>query len=222
MKLGTENIGGIYVGGSKIVQAYLGENAVFESGRLPSGYTELEYIKSDGTQYINTEVKPNQNTDVLLNMYMGTATSKWLYCMGAKDGTNSYVIFAQSSSGTVQAQYGTQTVDIVLNSALTNGANISIRRNSFAVNGNDKQLDQEQFDISFDFFLFTYNHIGSANTSRMAQMKLYSCQMYDNGTPIRDFIPSKNPSGEIGLYDTVVGKFYKNAGTGSFTAGPTV
>ena len=29
---------------------------------LPSGYTPLEYIKSSGTQYINTGFNPNQNT----------------------------------------------------------------------------------------------------------------------------------------------------------------
>ena len=53
-------------------------------------------------------------------------------------------------------------------------------------------------------------------------MKLYSCQIYDNGTPVRNFIPCKNPSGVVGLYDLVDGKFYTNAVAGNFTAGETV
>ena len=31
---------------------------------LPAGYTRLEYIESDGRQYIDTELKPDQNMRV--------------------------------------------------------------------------------------------------------------------------------------------------------------
>ena len=34
------------------------------SSRLPSGYTQLEYIQSSGTQYIDTGIKPNQDTSI--------------------------------------------------------------------------------------------------------------------------------------------------------------
>ena len=33
--------------------------------RLPSGYTELEYIESSGTQYVDTGVVPNNKGEVL-------------------------------------------------------------------------------------------------------------------------------------------------------------
>ena len=39
-------------------------------GRLPSGYTELQYIESTGTQYINTGFQPNQNTRVTATAYL--------------------------------------------------------------------------------------------------------------------------------------------------------
>ena len=58
---------------------------------------------------------------------------------------------------------------------------------------------------------------------RSARMNFYSCEIYDNGTLIRSFIPCKNPSGTIGLYDIVNSKFYTNVGSGgTFTAGPEV
>ena len=53
-------------------------------------------------------------------------------------------------------------------------------------------------------------------------MKLYSCQIYDNGTLVRDFIAAKLSDGTVGLYDTVNSQFYSNAGTGTFIAGPEV
>lgn len=40
------------------------ERAVMPSSRLPEGYTELEYIRSDGGQHIDALVTPTQNTRV--------------------------------------------------------------------------------------------------------------------------------------------------------------
>ena len=34
---------------------------------MPSGYTEVEYIESTGTQYIDTGFTPNQDTRMLLD-----------------------------------------------------------------------------------------------------------------------------------------------------------
>ena len=53
-------------------------------------------------------------------------------------------------------------------------------------------------------------------------MRLYSCIIYNGDTPIRKFIPCKNSSGAVGLYDTVGGTFYGNSGTGVFTAGAEI
>lgn len=55
-------------------------------------------------------------------------------------------------------------------------------------------------------------------------MRLYSCKIWKTvafeGVPlIRDFIPCKNASGEVGLWDDVNSVFYGNAGTGTFIAG---
>ena len=35
---------------------------------LPDGYTQLKYIESTGTQYINTGFKPNQDARVVANL----------------------------------------------------------------------------------------------------------------------------------------------------------
>ena len=55
-------------------------------------------------------------------------------------------------------------------------------------------------------------------------MRLYSCKIWKTtaleGVPlIRDFIPCKNASGKVGLWDDVNSVFYGNAGTGAFIAG---
>lgn len=52
--------------------------------------------------------------------------------------------------------------------------------------------------------------------------KIYSCQIEIDGVVIRNFVPCIAPTNAVGLYDLVEGKFYGNAGTGAFTAGPAV
>lgn len=58
------------------------------------------------------------------------------------------------------------------------------------------------------------------NVDNYTKAKVYSCKIYDNGTLARDFIPCKNASGLVGLWDDVNNTFYSNAGSGTFTAGP--
>lgn len=72
----------------------------------------------------------------------------------------------------------------------------------------------------YNIVLFGINTVGSV--SFFSASNLYSCQIYDNGTLIRDFVPCTNASGTVGLYDVVNDEFYQNAGTGTFTAGPNV
>ena len=71
--------------------------------------------------------------------------------------------------------------------------------------------------MSHTMYLFGVNSNGSA--SFLSPIKLYSCQIYDNGTLVRDFWPCYDPDGVACLYDKVEKKYYYNAGTGAFTAG---
>ncbi|MBQ3933453.1 MAG: hypothetical protein II653_06835, partial [Lachnospiraceae bacterium] len=44
--------------------------------------------------------------------------------------------------------------------------------------------------------------------------------LLDNGVLVCNFIPCKNASNVIGMFDLVSGQFFTNAGTGNFIAGP--
>lgn len=74
--------------------------------------------------------------------------------------------------------------------------------------------------MPYNLALFANNRSGSIQEK--TSMTLYNCKIYENEIAVRDFIPCKNPSGNIGLYDVISGEFYGNAGSGSFTAGPVV
>ena len=51
----------------------------------------------------------------------------------------------------------------------------------------------------------------------MTLMRLYSCQIYDNDTLIRDYVPCMDNNGVYGLYDKVNGVFYTSATDSGFT-----
>lgn len=80
----------------------------------------------------------------------------------------------------------------------------------------------QQGQTKFNLFVLTCNNAGNFNSNYNTYARLYSCQIYDNGTLIRDYVPCTNPSGEVGLYDLENEEFYGNAGSGAFTAGPEV
>ena len=73
--------------------------------------------------------------------------------------------------------------------------------------------------------LFASNSNGTVDN--YVAMRLYACRVHSQSsgptyTYYRDFVPCIDPSGAVGLYDLLGKKFYRNNGTGTFTAGPPV
>lgn len=178
---------------------------------LPDGYTQLEYIQSSGTQYIDTKFNPNQNSGIEVKAYFDANKSVYgdYHCMNLTAGSSGGYFYYSPSGGT---------------SAKGNW------KNAIHVFKQDKNLcyvDGElhhtfaatTFQQSTSIYLFGRNDGGILGDAG-GTVKIYYCKIYDNDTLIRNYIPCKNQNGEIGLYDLVNGMFYGNAGTGAFTAGP--
>lgn len=199
-------------------KAYIGvEN--FVPRDLPNGYTQVEYIESTGTQYINTGFKANQNSRIVFD-FMLYDYSNARPMFGARDGAgkNAFCLFANQNK-TYQRDYASvQSAN--LGTVKFERTIVELNKNQFIVG--DSVLDTASastFSGSYPVFLFAVNNGGSLHSSGVTSGQLYSCQIYDNGTLVRDYIPCVNDSGAAGLYDLVNGAFYTNAGTGAFTAG---
>lgn len=185
---------------------------------LPSGYTRLDYIESSGTQYIDTGFKPNGNSRVVMD-FEGVAISQTLALFGARstNSTNAFGMWVEG--GKAQAQYGnvgynTKPITITNTDRLTYDLNKGVA----TVGGTTVTFDNLSFASNCSLALLGMNSNGTVD-ERRASGKLYSAQIYDNGTLVRDFIPCKNASGVIGLWDNVNSVFYANAGTGTFSTG---
>ena len=78
----------------------------------------------------------------------------------------------------------------------------------------------ESFSCTYPITLFAWNNGADGIVKNKSQ--IYGCKLYSGSTLIRDFVPRKNSSGEVGLYDNVTKQFYGNAGSGAFIAGEEV
>ena len=188
--------------------------------KLPSGYTELEYIQSSGTQYIDTGFKPNQDTRVVTKFDMIQTDTAWRKLWGS--GSGSYNLdFALWNDGTtkLQSYYGTKTNSAVPITSMS--LNVDANKNIWEYSGETITFDKNNFTCAYSMYIFNVNKDNSS-AYLPGMMKLYFFKIYNNEVLVRDFIPCKNPSGAIGLYDTVNNQFYQNVGSGTFIAGPEI
>ena len=186
--------------------------------KLPSGYTELEYIQSSGTQYINTGFKPNQDTKISITVDFPLSGTSWLYGGRTSAGSNSLGFLCESGSR-YRFDYASSITALTVKP--TGKFTIDSDKNKCYINGELAfTAPYKTFASPVNMYIFNNNNNGSLSGGSSA--KLYNCSIYDNGVLIRSFIPCKNASGTVGLYDSVNNQFYKNAGRGTFIAGPEI
>ena len=188
--------------------------SVPHSKGLPAGYTELAYIQSSGTQFIDTGFKPNQDTSFEADFEILEYDASNLCVFGARNSLNlRYELFARNDNK-YQIYYNTSfSFDFP---GIINRHSLSMQKNVCNLDGISYSGTYGTFQINYNFGLFTVNNAGKWD-SRIPLMRLYSAKLYDNDVLVRDFVPCINASGEVGLYDLVGKQFYGNAGTGVFT-----
>lgn len=184
--------------------------------KLPKGYKRLKYIESTGTQYIDTEFKPNQDTRVVCKgQFLDISSTVNMFGTRVSTSSGRYELLVSgnyifSSYNTAAGSSISSTTDILL-----------IDKNKNVTSNNGKVFDTSAyaaFQANYNLLLFAGNRAGTV--SGKAKCRIYFFQIYDNGILIRDYVPCMDSNGVAGLYDFVNDVFYTNAGTGTFIAGP--
>lgn len=186
---------------------------------LPAGYTQVEYLKSTGTQYINVGFKPNQDTRIVLDVNSPLVSGPvWLFGARTAADSKTYNFLCQGSK--YRSDYNdNSSTSLTINPS--GRFEIDKDKNITKINGSTAStIPYGAFQCEYNLFLFNNNNAGAAGAG--ASISIYSCKIYDNGTLVRNFVPARNSSGALGLYDTVNGIFHTNAGTGTFVAGAEI
>ena len=194
---------------------------------VPDGYTQLEYIQASGTQYIDTGFKPNQDTRVVMDC-KASVSRDVSFPFGVRAGLQSKAFAAALTSTQVFynfASYYTFTnySNILERMIIDANKNVCTFTSSDTGTSATITLTSGTFTTDNNLVVGSFYEGASVATDNYAFYgNIYSAQIYDNGTLIRSFVPCKNPSGEIGMYDTVNDTFYGNSGTGVFAAGDEI
>ncbi len=185
-------------------------------------FTRIEYLEFTGTQYIDPNITIK-------------GTSKFEFDVQSSNTTNLQIIGSGGSydKGLVSVRKGNNLEYFTFwrnNKQYTPG-NILVdtQRHLFVqdIYNNIVRIDQHAETIpdvwsgtAFKIYIGAYSSLGTANTTYAWTGKYYSVKFYENNTLVRDFIPVLDANGTPCMYESVEDKFYYNAGTGNFIAGP--
>ncbi len=193
---------------------------------LPSGYTRLQYIESSGAQYIDTGIKGSSNLRLVCTVSNWPKTAYGTAIFGGRtssSSTDAYGLMSAENITNYRSDYRGGKLTLSNSVSITDGI-ITIDKNTKVLNMSNSHLTWTNnvtatFTSSYDVYLFAYN---TANTAGQytSGAKMYSCQMYESGTLVRSFVPCKNVSGAVGMYDVVGKKFYQSGSSTAFVSGP--
>lgn len=185
---------------------------------LPAGYAQLAYVESDGTQYVNTNFAPDNNTRVVCDVvFPVTDLGTWLF--GTRPGGGQYCFLSYQNQ--YRSDYANSTDDEMVSIVPTGRFTVDKNKNVTYINGDvARTAAQSTFSCTQNLYLFACNQSGVANG--YGSLKLYSCAIYDNDTLVRDYVPCQNAQGVAGLYDLVNDTFSASGiGRPALIAGPS-
>lgn len=184
-------------------------------------YTELEYIESTGTQYIDTGIKPiisdtvkpviklvhQFNTLDTCRIFGATDNSKYFQFFNNATGSDGFGIQLFNTGG----NYTKFTLDTDKHVYEISTAS------SIAKQDDTKQsLSFSHGSLDYNIYLFARNTKDSANNYMKGKIFYFE---YDDGVQHRQFIPVLDWNMKPCMFDRVTEQLFYNAGTGDFIAG---
>ena len=194
---------------------------VYSPSRLPVGYTEVEYVENQNRSYLNTQFKPNQDTRIVAKMQCVTSSQYGRYIGAGRYNSRNAIQFDYESNynGTLHISWGTQSSWSTYSSCVGD-YNVHIYdwdKNYFY---RDKG-EPNEFSATTTYGTFQctdnlgiFSHIQNGNPSGQYSTeylfgRMYSFQIYDNGTLVRDLVPCiRDNDNTVGAYDIVNDVFY--------------
>lgn len=211
----AQEVNKIYAGvngvARQVKKVYVGDSngiarLVFGSS-LPSAYRQLEYIESDGTQYIDTGVTPKQNISKMVLQIKYNEVSGDYAVNGVGGNSNYFQIYARSNTFYAVFASGSQTVSLTPADTNIHTFTLDAVNLKATIDNTTVSLSNGTLPSNHNIYLFADNDNNTA--AYFAKQRLYSAKFYESGILIRDFIPCERISdGVQGLYDLVNDLFY--------------
>lgn len=188
---------------------------------------EVEYLESNGTQYIDTLYKPNGKTRIKVKgRYTdptATSSNSMHFLFGVRDGSTFYDMLWNyyKSFGSQYDNYLHYGTDIAVwsNNDKNKDVEVDLSYEGGYYNGEKKlTVINTASQSNYSLYLLWCNINGVGQASRPPYGRLYYCKIWDNNILVRDYIPVR--VGTVGyMYDKVSKQLFGNDGTGDFILG---
>ena len=200
-------------------------NAKFEilgriAGLDTSKYKYVNHLETNGTQYIDTGYIPNENSKFEVKFMVNEDNVKNdcpLFGARKLNMDNSYTFWCHGEGFYVKST-------LIFNSCENNVKNfelnvkqtVMLENGKYTINGTTTSFPKVSSGTpNTNLILFGLND-GSID-GRKFYGYVYNFKIYENNVIVRNFVPSIRLSdNKPGMFDTVSGTFYTNAGSGEF------
>lgn len=191
---------------------------------LPSEYKRVEYIESNGIQYIDTNIFPDDTTKIQIKIAMSKYSGGVI--VGYRNNeSDAFRLF--NYNGNTYLDYGSgenynrligdNTYDGRINKGKIYDLEIGNRYVKDLDTGRNKVYGSA---VSFDdksFSIGIFN--GGDTTEDSSSGKVFYCKIYKSNTLVADLVPCIRVSdNNVGMYDLVRNEFFANQGADSFIA----
>ena len=184
---------------------------------VPSIYQEVEYLKSSGTQAIDTGYIQNNNTEYSIDF--SSTQTKWQWPMGVLD-EDTFGLQWNEGNNQLIAHFGN---GIAKTNACVSNVRYKLEYKNGALYIDGTKIDNfamTQVSETSSVFLFAINNGESSNYSTTT---IYRFTISEQGKILHDFVPSYRKEDSVaGFFDLKTGNFHTNIGTGTFIVGGDV
>lgn len=194
---------GVFIAGNIIEDG----EVLYEKPTLPSGFEELESIESTGTQYIDTNVLSGEinkakivweTTQIQGGEHFIFGGFKTGYSQSLRTGYYNNGVLYDNYSNMINIPKTTFGVNVIVNSSIIQGG---------------------LWSSDFNLYLFAQYRKEQDDANAYIKAKLHKCELSNNDTIVRNLLPCKRThDNNVAMIDLVSGKWFGNAGTGSFVA----
>ncbi len=196
---------------------------------LPAGYTELQYIEGNGTQYINNTGLTGFNTgdwEIYVKWMSTSATQRnyaYIASVFSGDDYDTYRVIAYGTRGDFYIVNGNSKSSgggRGAGGAINEIHEATIKNGSVVFDGTTYETSTKGATLpATEQLTILGKVVGNAYKGR-----IYSVKVTKDGVVRADLVPARNSSGVVGLYDLADANpataFHTNAGTGVFGEGP--
>ena len=188
----------------------------------------IEYLEMGRGPVVDTGYIPSNKTRILAKFQPTSVENNYanffgIFPNGSHGSNQSYEFFVWGKTYTYVWSGSKFTVssaapnDVIVLDWNRNVLNITkngvTRTNTFTV---------KTFTAPYSLPIFALRSSDAFPEGGSFQGKFYYFQIYDNDVLVRDYIPVLDGNGTPCMYDKVEKKFYYNAGTEQFVAGPVI